>query len=120
MPNELFSITGERKKLPTLRMFLKSNGDRKLPQIFPVFTVWKPSQYGTIVFETERFRAIVYEGDSVYEQLSQNLENIVWESSGLGVSPDIDNPGRFSLVSLDREDPWVTTLGEYGWKLNYL
>ena len=119
MSNVLFSISDEREKLPTLRNFLKSNGKRKLPSVFPVTIVWLPSKYPNFVFETERFRAIVYKGNPLYESLSESIEGIILGGPGLGISPDIAKPGKFDIVSLDNENPTVEPIGEYGWRITY-
>lgn len=119
MSNVLFDVSTEREKLPTLREFLKHRGKRKIASVYPVYVVWRPGKYPNIVFETDSFRAIIYKGNEVYEAVSGQLDTLVFESPGLGIKPDIDNPGKFSIVSLPNESPAIDPIGEYGYRFVY-
>lgn len=119
MSDVLFDISGEREKLPTLRQFLKNRGNRKIAQRYAVLIVWKPSTYKTIVFETDSFRAIVYEGDVAYSQIESRLDDIVYGQGGIGIVVDKASPGKFQIVSVPNENPAVEPIGEYGYRFTY-
>lgn len=119
MSNVLFDVDNEREKLPTLREFLKSRGKRKIAEVYPIYTVWRPGKYPTVVFETDSFRAIVYGGNSLYKSIADGLDALVYETGGLGIKPNLDNPGTFSIVSLPNEHPAIEPIGEFGYRFVY-
>lgn len=117
--NELFNVSGERESVPTLREFLKSNGSKRLAKVYPVMVIWKPSRYPNIVFQTERFRAIVYKGDSAYEAILSRLDELTLNGTGLGISPDSNKPGQFTVSVLDGESVHYEDINGLGWRANY-
>lgn len=119
MSNVLFDVSDERESLPTLRQWLKSIGKRKVAELHPVIKVWKPGKYKSIVFETERFRAILYDGNVLYNQVAERLDEMCGGDYGLAIRPNRDKPGHFSIVRLDNENPDVRSIGEFGYEFNY-
>lgn len=119
MSNVLFNVSDERQPLPTLRQWVNSLGKRKMAELHPVVKVWKPGKYKSIVFETERFRAVLYDGNVLYNEVSSRLDEICTAGYGLGIAPNRDEPGKFLIVSMDNESPTVRSIGEFGYEFSY-
>lgn len=119
MSNVLFVITDERKPLPTLRQWIIALGRGKMAQRHTVLKVWKPGKYKSIVFETERYRAILYDGNVLYNQVAERLDEICGGEYGLAIAPNRDKPGDFQIIRLDNENPNVRSIGEFGYEFEY-
>jgi hypothetical protein len=119
MSNVLFDVSDERESLPTLRQWIKSIGKRKMAELHPVIKVWKPTKYKSICFETERFRAILYDGNVLYNQVAERLDDLCTSGNGLAIAPNRDKPGSFKIVGLDNESPTVRSIGEFGYEFQY-
>lgn len=119
MSNVLFSVSDEREKLPTLRQWLNEIGRRKIASVYPVMCIWKPGTYGTVVFETESFRAIVYKGNAAYNSIVNGLDELVNGNPALGIVVNRAEPGKFEIVSMPNENPAITPIGEFGYRYNY-
>lgn len=119
MSNVLFDVSDERKPLPTLRQWIASLGKRKMAQLYPVIKVWKPGKYKSIVFETEQFRAILYDGNSLYPEVTKRLDEMCAGEYGLAIAASRDEPGRFEIHRMDNENPSVRAMGEFGYEFKY-
>ena len=119
MPNVLFDVPDERKSLPTLRQWITALGRSKMAQRHTVLKVWKPGKYQSIVFETDRYRAVLYSGNPVFKQVAERLDDICSEGYGLAIAPTRDKPGEFQIISLDDENPTVRAIGEFGYEFQY-
>lgn len=119
MSNVLFDVSDERKPLPTLRQWVNSLGKRKMAQLYPVVKVWKPGKYKNIVFETDAFRAVLYDGNVLYPEISKRLDEICSGEFGLAIAPMRDEPGRFEIHRMDNECPTVRFIGEFGYQFEY-
>lgn len=117
--NVLFDVDDKREPKPTLRQWLNANKKRKLAQCYPVLKVWKPGKFQSIVFETDGFRAILYDGNVLFKQVAERLDELCTAGNGLAISVDRDKPGTFKIVSLDNEKPDVRYIGELGYEFFY-
>lgn len=117
--NVLFDVADKREPKPTLRQWVKSLGKRKMAQCYPVLKVWKPGKFQSIVFETDGFRAILYDGNVLFKSLSEQLDALCTDGTGLAIAPDRDKPGDFKIVRLDNENPTVYSIGEFGYEFQY-
>lgn len=119
MSTVLFNGSDERIQLPTLRNWIKSQGNKKIAQSYIVNTIWFPTKFPNIVFETERFRALVYNGNPQYEAIRGFVLEYDGTVGGLAVSPNREEPGKFELIALDKEKPSVEFIGEFGLRIKY-
>lgn len=119
MTSVLFTCGDEYVKKPTLREFMLSNFGEKLPNQFHIVTIWLPGKYPNLVFETERFRAILYPNDVSYENVCSGINDLIDKSIGLAVRPDRGKEGKFDLVAMPKERPTYEPIGGTGFKVNY-
>lgn len=117
--NVLFDVDDKREPKPTLRQWLNTNGKRKLAQQYPVLKVWKPGKYQSIVFETDRFRAILYDGNPLFGKVAKELDAMCSGAYGLAISVNERDPGSFKIVAMDNENPTVRSIGEFGYEFFY-
>lgn len=119
MSNVLFDVSDEREPLPTLRKWVNSLGKRKMAELYPVIKVWKPGKYKSIVFETDRFRAALYQGNVLYEAVASQIDALCTNGYGLAIAPNRDEPGKFLILRMDNESPTVRSIGELGYEFTY-
>lgn len=119
MSDVLFACSDEREPVPTLRQWLKTIGKRKVADIHIVVKVWKPGKYKSIVFETERFRAVLYDSSPVYKAVADKLDDLCGGDYALAIRPDRDKPGSFEIVRRDNEKPTVRAIGEFGYEFTF-
>lgn len=113
----LGSQTGDSKKTPTLRQYIKQCGG-KCPKSSNVKIIFKPGQYGGFSIVTDHdFRVAVLEDNPLHDYLSRNLHKLSSDETTLVVR--ISNPDKVEwelAIDTDWNSDWEEKT--WGYKLS--
>lgn len=116
----IFEIEYTKKApVPTLTEFLKDlSPTKKLKSKYAVTHVWKPGKYPTLTFQTEDFRAVVYENNPLYGKLLEFAETCAENETHFALVVERDSPGAFKIVSSGEAGKWEP-VGERGLEFKF-
>lgn len=107
--------SGTRDKLPTLRQFLKSKGNRKIPRSFLVTVIWKPGEWDNFTLETESFRLRVNKGDEMYPLLDEFTADPKTADVPVAITICDRQKGTWMFIPSEEEGAW-SEIGSNGLK----
>ena len=110
----------KRPNMPTLRQWLKTVGNGKIAQRYPVVTVWKPNQFPNYTFVTEKFKVRISENNPVFNSLVGLIQEWYQEDVPIAIAVSPARDGNFDIVLAEGENVDWKAIGEAGYEIKLL